>query len=222
MISIITPSMGRPERLRKNLESVIYTTGGFDVELITVIDEDLDSLAVAAELSDKVIYRKHRQGAPSAWNDGAAIAEGDYFVLNADDVIYESGWVLAAMHIMIDELNGYGLVGFNDMSPNAKGRGTHWMMSRDFAVDYNGGYMVYPGYDHNYTDWEVERRAAAINAYRWCEGAHVPHYHPDWFKHEWDSVYERTRLHLSEDRALYDKREAAGFPDDYPARFSKR
>jgi hypothetical protein len=114
------------------------------------------------------------------------------------------------------------MVGFNDMSPNAEGRGTHYMVSRSYAVDKWGGVMICPLYDHNYTDWEAQKRAEADGVYLWARDAHVEHEHFDWDKNLWDDTYAITRAKLDEDRALYERREAAGFPNDYPARFCKR
>lgn len=219
-ISVITPSM-RVHRLGEYFETLFETTPRDAFEAITVIDaNDLEACELALKYSDIVLFRRQREGAVSGWNDGAAIARGDYFLLGADDIRFRTGWYEAAMAAM-DSLDGYGMVGFNDMSPNAEGRSTHFLISRDYAVDRLGGVLMPPVYDHNYTDWEVQKRAVRDGVYVWSEDARVEHEHVDWHKNVWDEVYEITREHLDDDRELYYRREAAGFPNNYRARFCK-
>lgn len=221
LISVITPSR-RVERLERYFWSLYETTPRGALETITIVDgAGLDSVAVALEYSDKVIVRSERGGAPSAWNEGAAIARGDFFLLGADDIRFKPGWFEAAMAEM-RALDCFGMVGFNDESPNARGRGTHYLVSRRYAVERWGGVMVCPHYDHNYTDWEAEQRARLDGAYRWAEQARVEHEHYDWNKNLWDETYARTKATMNEDQALYSRREKAGFPNDYPAAFGLR
>ena len=221
MISVIMPSAGRPQLLRVALKSLRDTTQDNAVQVIAVVDASRESLAAALDYCDIAIYRPELGGALSGWNVGAAVAAGDYLVLAADDLVFGRGWLDEALAVMEDALDGYGMVGFNDMSPNAQGRGTHYMVSRDYAVDCWGGVLVVPHYHHNYIDWEAQKRAEADGCYAWAEKAHVHHNHFDWDKARFDETYARSRAGLDGDRNLYYQREAAGFPNDYPAAFGR-
>ena len=100
-VSVVIPSQDRPEGLLRVVESVLSTARG--VEVVLVLDEqDDESRAIVEPLEHHLVIETVSGDLHTAerWNAGAAIASGDYFVVGADDIIFQDGWLEAALEAM--------------------------------------------------------------------------------------------------------------------------
>ena len=127
-----------------------------------------------------------------------------YVFLGADDVLFHEGWDEHALKAM-DSIQG--VVAVNDLcNPN----GTLALVSRKYintqgCVDTPGA-VIYPGYSHNFSETELFETARKRGKFAYCATSIVEHVHPDAQKAEDDEVYQLGRVHLEEDRALFNSR----------------
>ena len=215
-ITVVIPSQDRPERLLRAVESVLSTARG--VEVVLVLDEqDDESRAIVEPLEHHLVIETVRGDLHTAerWNAGAAIASGDYFVVGADDIIFQDGWLEAALEA-IRMIGASGLVGFNEGEGSSFGSlATHYMISRKYAVRGMGGCMMPPVYEHGHTDVEATLRAKRDGRLVFAERARIEHLHPFYGTAESDAIYEKADSSRRRDRRLFKRRLKLGFPDDF-------
>jgi hypothetical protein len=162
---------------------------------------------------DRLLYSDSYRGNSRAWNDCLAVCTGDPVVFAADDLEWEPGWLDAALGMLANFKDGWGLVGFNDghWGPELS---THYLMSRRFIVEVLGGVVAWDFYPHSFNDLEVNERAKRANRYAWCREAHVGHAHWIFGDRPQDATDTRTLGQHGAAEAVYRQREAAGFPND--------
>jgi len=209
-VSVIIPS-ARPDKLVECVEQLIKATPQ-GVEIITVTDDP-------QEIPGTINYAK-RGNPVELWNYGASKASGDYFVLGADDLWFNDGWLEASVR-GFDELGGHGLVGFNDLSPMAGKMATHYMISKGYACADWGGVMVIPAYKAQFIDNEATVRAVRDGRFYYAEDAIVEHRHPIWGKAEKDEIYERGDARYAYGERVFNERLKAGFPNDWEPSFTR-
>jgi len=97
--SIVVPSLGRYERLKQCIQSVLDQQTPFDFEVIVVIDGP-DSASIGEKLSTEMGSTRlrfdvssERRGSPRAKNAGAGLAKGEVLVFVDDDVVARKGWL---------------------------------------------------------------------------------------------------------------------------------
>jgi hypothetical protein len=153
-----------------------------------------------------------RLSAVEKWNIGAASAQGDWIALGADDLIYHHAWAEEALRANIG-----GFVGFNDMWLRTDEFATHFMMTREFMVEHNGGCLAIPAYHSWCIDMETAARARRAGVYVWARKAIVEHRHVDHGIARMDATYEIGRVWHEIDKEIFARREAEGFVDDFEA-----
>ena len=216
-ISVVIPSKGRPDQLAAGVKRLFETTRGHDVEAVIVCDEDETRGLVEDTLAGtgQVIWVVESLKVIPAFNAGLAVSTGDAVVLGADDLWWGDGWLDAALAALgtLDDLGG--LVGLNDGAPIARDYATHYLMTRRYIAWNNGGVLACPHYEHTYIDPEACARAMRAGRYVYAADAVVEHRHWLWGKAAKDPTYAEADGTFERDRATYERRFAAGFPDDY-------
>jgi hypothetical protein len=224
-VSVIIPSAGRPKQCRACVDQLLKTTEGWDVECI-VIAEPLGLDASHLNQYAKLFHRDPRmqlrvcqdhKGPVRGWNYGAELSVGQFLVFGADDLNWHDGWLAIALDAMNGIRGRNGLVGFNDGITNGNREATHFMMSRDFCIEYHGGVLAFPSYYQYYTDVESWHRAKKADRYRWAFQAKVEHMHPQWDKAERDATYDLSSPKFGEDKTIFTRRLEKGFPNDFEA-----
>jgi len=214
-VLVVIPSMYRPEGLLRAVESVLSTAPG--VKVVCVLDmDDEPSRAILGTLDDESVCIVTVTGdmpTASRWNAGAEYSEADYFVIGADDIVFQPGWLEAALGAM-DVLGGECVVGFNEGASFGV-LAAHFMVSRKYAARGLGGCIMIPSYEHGFTDVEVTARAKSDNRLAFAEGAVIQHLHPFYGTAETDEIYEKGNESNARDEALFARRLDAGFPDDF-------
>lgn len=97
---------------------------------IVIVDNgstDGSAAAIAAKFPDVVLIAKEVNGGAPAWNEGFAIAKGDYFIILDDDSHIESG-LEEALHY-IDAQPQIGVLALNILTGPYTSSG--WMMKED-------------------------------------------------------------------------------------------
>jgi len=217
-ISILIPSTDRADRLCQTLASVFETTRGFSAEMVCSLSAtDHESLSLVAGMP-VVVTARHAglTGAVKAWNEAAAVCTGDVLVMIGDDVICQPDWLKHAL-VSLTRL-GDGVVGMNDLGRKDGHRfATHVVTTRRYCQDHNGGVLLCPAYVHYFPDIEICERATALGLYVFNPNAQIDHQHHLFGKTDGDHVYQWALTYYDKDHATYDRRKAAGFPDDYKA-----
>lgn len=223
IVSVVIPSLGRPDRLQKCLDRLFVSAP--DVEAIVVADNnDMATIRVARETEPaRLVTVSQGTGPVEAWNIGASHATGDYLVLGADDLVFHDGWYEVALGAMAKK-NGYGLVAFNDLSPLSGRLATHYMVSRAYAVNEWGGFLAAPYYKQQFIDNEATERAKRDNCFIYAQSAIVEHMHPLWEKADHDDTYNAaiTDSRYEYGEQMFLQRAADGFPNEHKPYFDMR
>jgi hypothetical protein len=178
------------------------------------VDADEETAERLGPLVDALLYSDEYRGCSKAWNDALAATAGDPVVLVADDLMFNHGWLDAALKELGEFEDGWGLVGFND-GHFGEELSTHYLMSRRFIVEVLGGVVAWPEYRHSFNDLETTERAKRANRYRWCEDARVDHEHWLFGDRGMDETDQRELPNHPGSQEGYLRRAAAGFPNDY-------
>ncbi|MHC4647000.1 MAG: glycosyltransferase family 2 protein [Planctomycetota bacterium] len=219
-VSIVLPSMNRPERLEKAVKRILEVTDHEPLEIIAVIDECTESRDRVDAIGDHrvhVLFNAERRGAIACWNQGLAYSSGDILTFWNDDCMPEPGWLEAALKAHREQLAGYGMVGFNDGYQDGNELAVQYLYDRAFCRDVLGGVMAYPVYEFAWNDTESNGRAKNAGRFYWCEDSVVQHNH--WSRGDGvkDALNEENMEKQGRDGYIYYPREAAGFPDDFEA-----
>ena len=198
-VSVIIPSRNRPERLQKSIASLLETTRDHNIEIICVLDsDDTASHELVKGLPVRIVENADPSlmGIPK-WNMGAAVARGEWLVTGADDVVWLPGW--------LDDGHSDGRFA------------THYMVTRQFAIDHLGGVLQIPAYKSWYSDIEVYERAVRAQLYVFATDAHIEHKHAAFKEVPEDEIYQRGEPHHTDDMRIYKQRREDGFPNDFEA-----
>jgi GT2 family glycosyltransferase len=220
MIYVVIPSRGRKQQLLKCIDRLFETTPFHEITCIVVCeDDDLthkeleDTMWVAGH--NEVILLPVGGTAVEKWNHGArhvneSAEPHHWFLTGADDLWWQEDWLSRAMEAAIG-----GYVDLND--GHVKDRGTHYMVTKRFALDHLGGVVVVPHYRAWYFDTEAQARAKAAGVYVYAREAIVEHRHHFWGLAKEDETYKRAAPHYGRDSNIYSTRSGKGFPNDYAA-----
>lgn len=216
MVSILFPTTGRPDRAEACLKRLRETTPHHQVEIVAAVDADTETPQRIGPYVQTLIYSPTYRGCSQAWNDCLREATGDPIVFAADDLVWNNGWLEAALLKLAELPDGWGMVGFNDGHWPGDQLATHYLMSRRFIVEVLGGVVAWDWYRHSFNDLEVNERAKRAGRYLWAENAHVHHHHWTYGDRPQDPTDTRTLGEHAQAQYVYNQRQAAGFPTDYP------
>ena len=199
-IAILIPTFFRARKLTRLLQSLADTAPAVHPVIAAEID-DGKARMIASKFDASFTTCLPRRGSGHAWNLALAIEPNfDAYILGADDCYYLPGWYDAMLKCISDN-GGSGLFGLND------GTGTqHFLMTKDFIIEHNGGVMVTPHYRGWFQDAEACGRAKLAGKYFFAIDAHIVH---DWHG-------SATNHYANEGERLFKARQAAGFPNDFP------
>jgi glycosyltransferase involved in cell wall biosynthesis len=219
MISILLPASGRPSHLREMLKTLILTTKGHDLEIIAIIDDDKESLAIANLYNlDVIDYSNKKRGALWAWNRALRFSDGDIIVPAGDDHIFHEGWLDYALESHEKQLNGYGVVGMNDLAYDGNTQlATMFLFDRKYCKEVMGGIFAPPMYHYYCIDSEWNAKAKMLGHFYWDERSIQEHIHSAHGKRELDNL-DREKMDagwMEIDNKTFIDRQARGFPIEW-------
>lgn len=217
MISVITPTCFRPQMFKEMCESLYATTQGYDIEHIVLVDEDEETRKIAGEFDNVVLsFSPNKRGALYCWNHGLMLSKGTVIVPSGDDHLYYPKWLDYALESLETKLNGYGVVGMNDLAYNENQVATQWLFTRDFCKDHMGGIFAPPCYEYLCVDLEWEAKAKMTGHYYRDMRAVIEHRHSAHKKRPYD-LYDENKMSGMSDRdmATFLSRKARGFPIEW-------
>jgi glycosyltransferase involved in cell wall biosynthesis len=215
MISVFVATSGRAEMFGDMLVSLRDTTQGWDVETIVVIDDDERALELATLWEADVIdYSKKRRGALKAWNIGLSHCDGHHLIPAGDDQIFHKGWLEFALESHKENLNGYGVVGMNDLAYDGnKQLATMFLFDRQYCKDVMGGIFAPPMYHYYCVDSEWNEKAKMSGRFYWDERSKVEHLHSAHGKRPVDATDAlKETMWMEIDNTIFESRKAQGFP----------
>lgn len=197
-VSICIPTLGRPEKLERLLESIEKNAGYPNYEILVGEDK----------------MPPNNIGVPKMLKSLVEKSVGDFVIYLGNDCIMEKDCLKIAMEAMMEEFEDQdGLIGLNDQYWHGEFY-THWLASKKL-LPYLGGEFFCTEYFHTGVDNELTERCRKIGKAVWCEEAKIIHDHPvnNGFK-DIDDVYQLAYKseRMEHDRNLLLKRaELLGF-----------
>ena len=213
--AILFPTFGRVEQARRCLDQFIQTA---PAATCVVVTED-DERAWGPLLDDEhILFVPVTEGmtAVQKWNHALKKAQHfDAFLLGADDLWPAEGWLDEVLNVQAK--TGAGCVAVNDCITDGNALGTHYLLTKDWIKQHQGGVMCVPHYRSWGLDVETNERAKRSGTYAWAANAKVEHRHVHWKKAPMDDTYRiGYRVHQYDDFILSIRRRA-GFPNDFQA-----
>lgn len=213
---VLVPTIHRPDGLRRTLQTLKDTC---NLPASVAADPgDLQAQEIAKEFGAIFSWcDKPKLGGANAWNQAMKAAPNyDGYFLGSDDIIFMPNWWDEVLK-ELEKLGGDGLVGINDgrwgKEKVYRMCATHYLVTRKFIIEHNGGVAASPFYRCDYTDMEANARARKAGKWAWAEDALVKH---DWRGPMGDDGYRHATAFRERAKTVYKEREAAGFPDNFP------
>lgn len=196
MISILVPSRGRPDNLRRLYHSLLDTTEG-EWELLVRLDEDDPTRTEYDRPPHQSNVTAPRVIMSQLWNDLVPYALGDILMMCGDDVTFNSeGWDVSVREAFPEDR--IGLVHGNDLSPNSAKIASHPFVTREWVEVL--GYFAPPYFSSDYGDLWLTEVADALGRRVYLPEVIVEHHHPAFDKAEWDQTHqERVERHQADD-----------------------
>jgi len=204
MISLLTPSRGRPQRFSQMAQSAILTSeGGIEIVLGLDADDPTKGDYPQAHCIKTVVFdieAREDMSLTARFNHLAQLATGRNLLMMADDVIVRTdGWDTALAAAMPDD--GIGVVYPHD---GAGGQCVNPMISRKWLKI--AGQFTTDAVEHWYCDQWLE--FIAIDIYRAFSvgGVLFEHMHPLWDKAPMDETYAAKLKpeSIKRDKAIFD------------------
>lgn len=216
-VSVIVPTLGRPDALRPLLRSIAVTTPPAGVLVVFVVDHDdlpTDVELKAAWQQGWQFGRCFADGTyPEKVNAGLRASDDPLVLPAADDVVFHHGWLEQALEAFTP---GVEVVGTNDLTPSTVD-GTHATMPiiRRSYIESPGaafgepGVVFHEGYHHNFVETELCKLAQHRGVYVPCPASIIEHRHPAWGTREADETDAKgNQQGWDEDKALFQLRKA--------------
>lgn len=197
MISILLPSRGRPDNIRRLVNSILETaTKTDDIEAIVRIDLDDPNYDEYMDNPPPLttVFSGDRVVLSEMWNECYEKAKGDILMHCGDDIIFRTyGWDTK----VVEEFNRYPdnivFVFGNDGSPHNGKFGTHGFIHRKWVETV--GYFVPPYFSSDYNDTWLNDVARIIGRHNHIDIL-TEHMHPDLGKGPLDQTHvDRLERH---------------------------
>lgn len=223
MISLLLPTCKRPHLLNPMLNSLQQTAGlMYELEVIAVVDNDIISANIAMEHHCLVEHSPLKRGALYCWNRALQLATktggNDLIIPCGDDQLFHSGWLGYALESHKERLDGYGVIGMNDLAYDGNTQvATMFMFDRLFLEKEMGGIFAPPMYKYYCIDLEWNEKAKMLGRFFWDSRSIVEHVHSAHGKRPLDDL-DREKMDagwMEEDNKTFQARKEAGFPIEW-------
>jgi hypothetical protein len=203
---VITPSRGRPERLRAMIDACLsLAEADTDIAIANDDDDLYDLTGYGYAWSGRVIWHHGPRAGLGAWtNHLAAAHSGEYRALASlgdDHVPRTRGWDRLLLEA-IDGMGGEGIAYGDDLHQRGD-LPTAPVISAGIVEAV--GWMMEPSLSHMFVDnvWRDLGRAAGCLAY--IPGVVIEHCHPDAGKADRDGTYAASVAGEEADRQAYER-----------------
>jgi glycosyltransferase involved in cell wall biosynthesis len=193
-VSVLVPTMGRPELLKRMLDSIERTSKGeVRVEVLVYLEEDDTSdYSFLFDYPMVEIFRGSGKTVGQAWNIMAAHCSGDLIMMGNDDLVWHTeGWDVRLTEIFEEYPDQIFCAWFNDQTKNSRAQCAFPIVSRRW---YNTlGYFTPEVFEFFYHDTWVRDVAQRVGRLVYIEDFVVEHRHFTEGKASMDETYAVNR-----------------------------
>lgn len=207
MISVLTPTRGRPASVRRLIDSARTLAAG-PVEFVFRCDEDdpeLEGITRQLENDANCLQIIGSRGVLSEmWNECYALSQGDIVMQCGDDIIFRSPmWDKAVEQAFFGYPDGIALVYGNDCL-QGENLATHGFVTRKWVATV--GHFTPSQFSSDYGDQWLFDVARGIGRTHYVPELVTEHMHPVAGKAEWDRTHQERLARHSRDNvaALYE------------------
>lgn len=191
-VAILIPTLGRPQKMKENVENLYSVTNKNDIDIVFVVEkDDEESIEMGRSLDAITLINQRSRNFGGAINTAVRTLTHNYFFGASDDFLFHDNWLPPLMKMS----NYFGMVGANDLGNPQVSNGqlaVSYLIKRSYIPKACIGYpddLLFEGYLHNFTDTELTETAIYNSEYAYCADSVVEHMHPAWGKSEVDSTY---------------------------------
>lgn len=176
MISILTPTRGRPENVRRLVNSALSTAKFPDqVEILFYVDFDDESFPFELEAPNVRIIRGPRMWLSLLQNILYANCNGEIVMYAGDDLVFKTqNWDEIVTNAIENYPDKLVLVYPNDLATHGRSMAIHGFLHRNWISAV--GCWVAPGRGSLYDLWHTEV-ARKIGRLHYLEDVHIAHVH---------------------------------------------
>jgi len=201
-VSVCIPTLGRPEKLHRLLESIKDNAEYDNYEVVVKADE----------------FPPNNVGAPTVFKRCVDESTGELVLFLGNDVVPQKGFMREAVWEMIrkfPELDG--MIGLNDNYWREEHVAPHFLISKKLLPALDGEFF-HTGYYHTGCDNELRARVEQLGKYAFGRKAVIFHDHPMMAgsKAEMDHIYAQAYggpRHDHDDILYAERAEKYGFKD---------
>jgi hypothetical protein len=176
MISILTPTRGRPDNVKRLIDSA-FSTARFpeQVEFLFYVDLDDDSFPVEIESSNVRVIRGPRMWLSVLQNILYANCNGEIVMYSGDDLVFKTqDWDVKVVNAIEKYPDKLALVYPNDLATHGQSMAIHGFLHRNWINAV--GSWVAPGRGSLYDLWHTEV-ARKLGRLHYLEDVHIAHVH---------------------------------------------
>ena len=176
MISILTPTRGRPDNVKRLIDSA-FSTARFpeQVEFLFYVDLDDDSFPSELESSNVRVIRGPRMWLSVLQNILYANCNGEIVMYSGDDLVFKTqDWDLKVVNAIENYPDKLALVYPNDLATHGQSMAIHGFLHRNWINAV--GSWVAPGRGSLYDLWHTEV-ARKLGRLHYLEDVHIAHVH---------------------------------------------
>jgi hypothetical protein len=176
MISILTPTRGRPDNVKRLIDSA-FSTARFpeQVEFLFYVDLDDDSFPAEIESSNVRVIRGPRMWLSVLQNILYANCNGEIVMYSGDDLVFKTqDWDVKVVNAIEKYPDKLALVYPNDLATHGQSMAIHGFLHRNWINAV--GSWVAPGRGSLYDLWHTEV-ARKLGRLHYLEDVHIAHVH---------------------------------------------
>lgn len=199
-VSVCIPTLGRPEKLHRLLETIKKNANYDNYEVIVKADQ----------------FPPNNVGAPTILKRCVDESTGELVLFLGNDCIPEANFMQEAVWEMARKFpNMDGMIGFHDSYWQERHVAPHWLASKRL-LPMLGGEFFHTGYYHTGCDNELKARCDMVGKYAWAEAAKITHDHPihNGFTSGVDDLYKQAYggpRHEHDDKLYKERAKKFGF-----------
>lgn len=199
MISILCPTRGRTDSMRRMVESARETASG-DIEILFYVDNDDHSSARTAELLDAHAVIGDRIVLSQMWNVLADRAGGDIVMQCGDDVVFRTpGWDQRVEETFARYPDRIAFVYAEDLYPTTW-HGTHGFVHKTWIDAV--GYFLPPHFSCDWSDVWLNQVASALGRIVYLPDVITEHMHVTLGKAPYDRTHDERIARGRRDNVL--------------------
>jgi len=200
----------RPLKFRALIENIVQLTHHEDYTILVSIDEDDETMLNTDTLNLPIVLRVgNSKNKIDAINRDLPYNDWDILVNVSDDMWFTKyGFDIDIIEAFENNLDQY--IHFPDGFTNER-LCSMSIIGREYYERF--GYIYHPDYVSLWCDNESMEVAQMLGKYKYVNKNIFVHNHPVWLNQPQDELLRKTQSFERQDKRVYNKRKACGFPN---------